>query len=62
MVRGGKLLRPDAKLPVRPNKVENYLEQKPDSPTERRAGAQALEKYKDLGKVRIVYYRRNPPK
>ena len=53
---------PDVKLPVRPGKVEKFLEQKPDSPSGRKAGAQALEKYKDLGKTRVVYYRRAPPK
>lgn len=61
-VRNGKTLIPDAKLPVRPGKIEKFLEQKPDSPSGRRAAAQALEKYKDLGKVRIIYYRRDPPK
>ena len=60
--RDGKLLIPDVKLPVRTGRVPKYLEQKPDSPSGRRAGADALEKYKDLGKTRIIYYRRGPPK
>jgi len=61
-VHNGKTPIPDVKLPVRPGRVEKFLEQKPDSPSGRVAAARALKKYQGLGKTRIVYYRRDPPK
>lgn len=51
---------PDARAPVRTGKSVKYVELKPDTPSGRRAGEKAIEKYKDLGKTRVVYYR--PPK
>jgi len=51
---------PDARAPVRTGKSVKYVELKPDTPSGRRAGEKALEKYRDLGKTRVVYYR--PPK
>ncbi|WP_296596181.1 hypothetical protein [Phenylobacterium sp.] len=56
----GRLKIPDAKAPVRSTGQQRFLELKPDTPPGRRAGEKALEKYKDLGKTRVVYYR--PPK
>ena len=56
----GGLRIPDAKAPVRSSGTARFLELKPDTPSGRRAGEKALEKYKDLGKTRIVYYR--PPR
>lgn len=50
---------PDAQAPVRSNGTKRFLELKPDTPSGRRAGEKALEKYQDLGKIRIVHYR--PP-
>jgi len=52
---------PDAQAPVRAGGRPKFLELKPDTPSGRRAGEKALEKYKDIGKTRIVYYR-PPPK
>ena len=61
-VKGPEGLRiPDARAPARSSPRAKFLELKPDTPSGRRAGQKALEKYKDLGKTRIVYYR-PPPK
>jgi hypothetical protein len=57
----GELRIPDAQAPVRPDRVAKFLELKPDTPSGRRAGQEALRKYKNLGKTRVVYYR-PPPK
>lgn len=54
----GRLKIPDAQAPVRPDRKPKFLELKPDTPSGRRAGKAALEKYKNLGITRIVYYRR----
>jgi hypothetical protein len=63
--KSGGILRPDARTPARNPANANdrfVVDLKPDTPSGRRAGAKAVEKYeRELGnRARIVFYNPKP--